>query len=256
MTELKQDRTHKWDAEFAAFKLEHPEATFAQYYASAAMKKISAGKAHSTLGGKLYDRSADGEGEKDFWEAGRKAFERYKRFFGLESSSKVVDYGCGSLRLGGHFIRFLEPDHYFGLDVTSDFFEIGKTLVGEDLLREKRPQLAPIGEDSVTRGAAFGADFVFSNAVSYHVHPDETAMYFGNLVKLMGKPGAGLFFDVKITEEPVRFRERGWAWPMEFYLKALQPLNFVKLHGSKVERQNDASNGELLKLGVLEFRRG
>jgi SAM-dependent methyltransferase len=248
----KESKPRNWDAEFTAFKEENPDATFAQYYASSAIRKINAGQAHSTLGAKLYKRGSDGE--KDFWTAGQKAFERYKRISEIEPSKKVVDYGCGSLRLGIHFIQYLDRGHYFGLDVTNDFFQLGQQIIGEEILSEKQPSLSVIDEAGVERAAAFGADFVISNAVSYHVHPDETASYFRNLTILASKPGARLFFDVKISPKPLRFRERGWAWPLEVFVEGLPELRFVQRHGQS-KRQDQRTNNELVELGVLEFRR-
>ena len=44
---------------------------------------------------------------------------------GLASSDKFIDVGCGSLRGGLHFIRHLNPAHYFGFDVNPELIEAG-----------------------------------------------------------------------------------------------------------------------------------
>ena len=36
---------------------------------------------------------------------------------GLKPSSYLLDVGCGALRGGVHFVRYLEPGHYYGIDV-------------------------------------------------------------------------------------------------------------------------------------------
>ena len=35
---------------------------------------------------------------------------------GLRPSSRVLDVGCGALRLGYWLLRFLDPGRYFGID--------------------------------------------------------------------------------------------------------------------------------------------
>lgn len=35
---------------------------------------------------------------------------------GLRPGDRLLDVGCGCLRGGVHFVRYLEPGHYFGLD--------------------------------------------------------------------------------------------------------------------------------------------
>src|SRR5262249_41100784 len=151
---------------------------------------------------------------------------------------KVVDYGCGSLRIGGHFIRFLDPDRYYGLDVTDGFFEMGRELIGHDLITQKRPRFAVIDVASLTDATAFGADIVLSSAVSYHVHPSETAIYYGNLQRLAAKPGARLFFDVSISDVPLR--NKSWCWPLDFYIQSLPELTFINMDGG-VYRQEGAN---------------
>lgn len=44
---------------------------------------------------------------------------------GLKTSHKLLDIGCGSLRGGTHFIRFLDPAHYFGMDLNQTLLDAG-----------------------------------------------------------------------------------------------------------------------------------
>ena len=36
---------------------------------------------------------------------------------GLQTSDKLLDMGCGCFRGGIHFIRYLDNQHYYGLDI-------------------------------------------------------------------------------------------------------------------------------------------
>jgi SAM-dependent methyltransferase len=61
-------------------------------------------------------------------EIGALQFEFLKRQ-GLTPDAYLLDVGCGSLRGGIHFIGFLEPAHYFGID-------LNESLIGAGLSHE------------------------------------------------------------------------------------------------------------------------
>ena len=172
----------------------------------------------------------------------------------MGASARVIDYGCGSLRLGVHFIEYLSSGNYMGLDVTRDFIDIGVALVGSDTIREKNAQLDSISEASIEAAAAFEADRVISNAVSYHVHPDELKTYYSNLVRMTVKRGSILLFDAKLSEAPLRYKMRGWAQPLEHFVSGLRPLVFVGVK-RKTEISDDRAKDAPVHGAILEFRR-
>jgi SAM-dependent methyltransferase len=51
-------------------------------------------------------------------------FEFLKRE-GLEPRHRLLDVGCGSLRGGVHFVRYLDPDHYVGIDMNESLLTAG-----------------------------------------------------------------------------------------------------------------------------------
>src|SRR3954453_12915254 len=59
------------------------------------------------------------------WETiGRLQFEFLQRE-GLEPRHHLLDVGCGSLRGGVHFVRYLDPQHYFGIDMNESLLTAG-----------------------------------------------------------------------------------------------------------------------------------
>jgi SAM-dependent methyltransferase len=44
---------------------------------------------------------------------------------GLEPGDRVLDVGCGALRAGVHLVAFLEPGHYFGIDINPSLIRAG-----------------------------------------------------------------------------------------------------------------------------------
>jgi len=93
----------------------------------------------------------------------------FLRAQGLAPDDALLDVGCGALRGGVHFVRYLAPGGYCGLDVNASLVEAGKQELGEALLRDKAPQLVVSDGFDVQ---AFGRQFRFALAVSVFTHLD------------------------------------------------------------------------------------
>jgi SAM-dependent methyltransferase len=198
---------------------------------------------------------ADLKTRDDWWSAGEHRFRVLTKKFPIAPHHRVIDYGCGSLRIGVHFIHYLNPGCYFGMDVTSDLLDLGRELAGEDLLRTKAARLAAIDELALDEGERFAADYIFSWLVAAHVHQDELDYYFGNLVRLTRKPGAVLFFNAKLTdgEAETQYSRKSYARPLETFVKGLAPLVFVEKHRDKPAKEDSKSAG--FTSALLQFRR-
>ena len=236
---------HEIDDRFQDYRKAHPAATRAQFHMEQILRAVRQGAQHHSLGTNL-------DGGEDFWSAGASKAARYMRQASLRRSDRVVDYGCGSLRIGAHVIRFLDRGCFWGLDVTDGFYEIGKTEIGDALLREKSPRFGVISDGEIAEAEKFGADFVYSNAVCYQVHPEEQQAYFGNLARLAGKPGCQLIFNCMLADAPVRYGHRSWAWPLDTYKAALRDLDLV----DAAESRSRLKGEHLVRPAVLRFRRG
>ncbi len=231
------------DQAYQEFRKQNPNATFAEFHAGRVLKRLADGYRTEMLGSKLLKF-------EDWWDAGAEQFDTYRNRYGIKPGMRVVDYGCGTLRMGAHFVRFLGRGNYFGLDVVADYLEIARQNLGKPLMRKKAPRLGVISDNrAMADAASFRADFVYSSAVCQHVHPDEAGAYFANLLRLTAKPGAVLSFDMTIADRPVR--RCNLALPLERYIAALKPLEFVTLHPS-LETEED---GVKIVVGSLEFRR-
>ena len=109
---------------------------------------------------------------KLFGEAGKFSFTSLKRN-GLKRSSRVLDYGCGALRLGYWLIRFLKPNCYFGIEPSERFLSAGiKHAVGPELEAEKRPRFHQADDfDFSVFGEKF--DFVIARSIFSHASPEQ-----------------------------------------------------------------------------------
>jgi len=86
---------------------------------------------------------------------------------GLEPGHKLIDVGCGALRGGKHFVRYLERGNYFGLDINESLIEAGKKELEAERLLAKEPRLLANDRFEAFR---FGESFDFGIAVSLFTH--------------------------------------------------------------------------------------
>jgi len=87
---------------------------------------------------------------------------------GLRRDHFFLDVGCGSLRGGVHFIRYLDTGHYYGFDRSRERLEAGQSVeLPRYGLVDKRPVLEVIDDFGVAR---FGRSFDFALAQSVFTH--------------------------------------------------------------------------------------
>ncbi|MGF7163287.1 hypothetical protein FHS85_004950 [Rhodoligotrophos appendicifer] len=201
------------------FRLRNPDATFADFYADQIGRKLDRGRPHKTLGGRAFKaKSAIPVGAEhdttSFAQTGKRQFDMLLAC-GLQPSHVLVDFGCGSLRVGQHAIRYLDPAHYWGLDVTSRFIGDGLSLIGETVTAEKQPQLRRICGDALAEVQAVGPDFVISIAVLKHVPEAEIDTYFDRLTSLV-VPGTTLLLSFSAGPRGHRILGKSWSYPIEF----------------------------------------
>ena len=87
---------------------------------------------------------------------------------GLEPGHHLLDVGCGPLRAGVHFIEYLEPGHYAGVDKRGDVLEAAREIeVPRYGLESKEPTL--LATDHFEFGK-LGRTFDFAIAQSVFTH--------------------------------------------------------------------------------------
>ena len=109
-------------------------------------------------------------GNMPYWDRLGKAQLDYLIGHGLQPGHSVLDIGCGPLRAGIHFIRYLEPDRYAGVDKRADVLEEAQRLeLSEEERDEKRPVLMAMEHFEFER---LGRSFDFAIAQSVFTHLD------------------------------------------------------------------------------------
>ncbi len=120
---------------------------------------------------------------------------------GLLPEHQFLDVGCGALRGGIHFIRYLEPGHYCGIDLNASLIKAGRDVelpaVG---LVDKHPHLL-VNDRFVFEKFGRPFDFVLALSVFTHLPVNSIERCLVKLVKVL-KPG-GRFF-ASFFEAPQR----------------------------------------------------
>ncbi len=203
---------------FANWQRRNPGLAFADYYAQQITDTLRRGQPHRTLGTNAYalDAMIGGKGQRtagEFRKDGIAKFEALRQW-GLQPDQRVVDYGCGSLRVGQHLIRYLDAGKYTGIDVTDAFYSAGLKILGPELCDAKRPSFAVIDEATIARLASNPPDVVVSVAVVMHVAPAEIELFFERVLRLMG-PHTRAMIHVDIADRELRTAPKSWAYPAE-----------------------------------------
>lgn len=232
------------DLVFKLWSRRNPGKTYADFYVDRVEERVRDGRPHPTLGTKGY---AKGQGESIVWDehsfAGR-GLDNWQQFLdlGLKPEMRCVDYGCGSLRLGQHAIRFLDAGNYWGVDVGESFMAAGLEMLGPDLVAEKRPRLSLIDPQSMEEIGRWAPDFILSNAVLQHVPEVELPVYFGRLATMMA-PGSKAFIIFVEGAAVTRVKAASWAYPsalLERIAKAACPQFMIQFNPVRDDYQSVA----------------
>ena len=86
---------------------------------------------------------------------------------GLEPHHRFLDMGCGAMRGGVHFVRYLNAGHYYGLDFNASLLEAGQHELSKAGLLSKKPQLLVDDQFDVGR---FATKFEYALALSLFTH--------------------------------------------------------------------------------------
>lgn len=213
---------------YRVWRLRHPDRSYGDYYAERVGRRLDRGDGHATLGLQerqraLHPTRVDGGGNLDLWQRGAGTF-RFLKTYGIEPLHNVVDYGCGSLRIGMHFIDQLAPGRYWGVDVTRRFFDDGRRLLDPEMLAQKAPRLDLISAESLAEIRAWRPDVVVSVSVLMHVPPAEIEDFLRKITDLLA-PGTRAVVLFDRTEQNAKTATMSWTYSEAFLCEALRRIN-------------------------------
>jgi hypothetical protein len=84
---------------------------------------------------------------------------------GTVKSDVVVDYGCGTLRVGKTLIEYLEPSCFVGLSIDHRVLDTGRAMLSPGLAEEEKPILGVITDEMLDTIASIWPRWIFSKGV-------------------------------------------------------------------------------------------
>jgi SAM-dependent methyltransferase len=87
---------------------------------------------------------------------------------GLKPGTRMLEIGCGNLRAGRLFIDYLDPGHYYGIDISPDILLAAGDTVAEFGLQDKLPYLTVVRDLRLAFLPAGHFDVVHAHSVFSH----------------------------------------------------------------------------------------
>ncbi len=212
------------DARFQRWLKSNPGGSFSEFFDQYHVPQIIEGGQHASLGRNL--------STGDWKTSGRGSYNSVLRVYTelngghpLPPDARVCEIGCGTLRIGSHFINHLNPGNFSGLDISKSLIEDGRQAYS-DLLTEKKAVLGTF-EEAFDAAVAMAPDLIFAYNVACHIHPDEERTFYSRLHQLAHKKGSRVIMQVLVHPTSVRYQESGWAHPAHYYMDKMRPLEFT-----------------------------
>ena len=132
---------------------------------------------------------------------------------GLRENHRLLDLGCGSLRLGRLAIPYLKPARYFGVEPEAWLIAAGfSNELGRDAATLKQPRFDHNREFRVDGfGVAF--DFVMAQSVFSHTNPAMAAGALANLSRALAPGGLILANWLIGDDEGGQSGDPEWVYP-------------------------------------------
>ncbi|HVT22029.1 MAG TPA: class I SAM-dependent methyltransferase [Mycobacteriales bacterium] len=152
---------------------------------------------------------------------------------GLQPHHRVLEIGCGNLRAGWRIIRYLDAEHYFGIDISQQALRSAQRNLVERGLVDKRPHLELVRDQTYSTFPDAVFDVVHAHSVFSHAPLDVIEDCFAHVGRIM-KPDGFFDFTFKRTEgkEYGKLRE-------DFYYRTETLIAAAARHGLSARFMDD-----------------
>jgi SAM-dependent methyltransferase len=157
----------------------------------------------------------------------------YLKEHGLRPEHRVLEIGCGNLRAGWRIIRYVEPGHYYGVDISQQVLLSAQHTIADRGLREKLPYLVLVRDQTFAFLPDATFDVVHAHSVFSHAPLDVIEDCFAHVGRVM-KPDGFFDFTFKRTEgkEYGKLRE-------DFYYRTETLIDAAARHGLTARFMDD-----------------
>ncbi len=138
---------------------------------------------------------------------------------GLVPSSKMLDIGCGTLRGGQHFIKYLNQGNYTGIDISQNIINTAKeTVIDCQELEVKKPRII-FNESKDLKFSIFNDetfDFILAQSVFTHLMPEHIEECFVNIKKVMDSNSI-FYFTIFESNKYERLDYKDFSYPISYF---------------------------------------
>ena len=114
----------------------------------------------------------------------------YLRSQGLLPHHRMVDIGCGPFRAGRHFIDYLEPGHYYGVEANHSLVQAGYDVELSDAQRARLPLANLRANDRFDVDFGVPFDYAIAQSVFTHVSLNHIRLCLHRLAPSMREGGS------------------------------------------------------------------
>ncbi|MGE5133746.1 MAG: class I SAM-dependent methyltransferase [Gemmatimonadota bacterium] len=152
---------------------------------------------------------------------------------GLQPGDRMLEIGCGNLRAGRLFIDYLEPGHYYGIDISPDILIAAQATLAEFGLQAKLPHLTVVSDLKFGFLPAERFTVVHAHSVFSHSPIEVIDECLAHVGRVMTKDGIFDFtFDRTEGEEHQVLRE-------DFYYRTETLIALAAKHGLDAQFMED-----------------
>lgn len=138
-------------------------------------------------------------GPAELWKMKRDFQIRFLKSAGLAPAHYLLDLGCGTLRGGIPLIEYLQPGHYYGIEVRAEALAEGRKELREAGLEGKQPVLLQ-SNDISQLSVAQQFDYSWAFSVLIHMQDPILDQTLGFIARRLAPDGA-FYANVNIGEE-------------------------------------------------------
>jgi len=147
------------------------------------------------------------------WRVDREVQVRALERLGLRPDHRFLEIGCGPLQAGAPLIRYLDPGHYTGVDISAERLGAAQEVIGHFGLDSRTPRLVLSDDFGIGHLEPGSFDRVWSFHVVIHFPLPLVARFLDAVASLLKPDGIG-WFSAWVTPDRPAFNRRG-SW-LEF----------------------------------------